>query len=156
MHIFAKMDNLKKQLHSLCAYQIKQRIEAVELAIKSAQEASDDDTKSSAGDKYETGREMMQQEEERNVAQLTEAKKLMAALNNINAEHKGDVAEAGSVINTDQGNFYLAVSAGMLTVDNINYVAVSPASPIGVKMRGLKANDEFNLNGKNYLIKKVC
>lgn len=52
-------------------------------AIVAAQQASTEDTKSSAGDKYETGRAMMQQEQDRNSAQLNEANKLMVALNRI-------------------------------------------------------------------------
>lgn len=77
------MSDLKKELHQLCVNHVRKIMEATELAIADAQKSSTDDTKSSAGDKYETGREMAQQETNRNMAQLNEANKLLVALNRI-------------------------------------------------------------------------
>ena len=64
------MKDLKKKLYDLCIAYVQGRMDEAKLAIDEAQKASNDDTKSSAGDKYETGREMMQQETDRNMAQL--------------------------------------------------------------------------------------
>jgi len=130
-------------------------MEAAELAIADAQKASTDDTKSSAGDKYETGREMMQQETNRNMAQLNEANKLLVTLNRINISGTSIHAESGSVIVTNNGNFYLAISAGTLVLDGKTYFAVSPASPVGNLLGGKKAGEEFALNGKRYKIESV-
>jgi len=146
---------LKKQLHQLCLDHIQQRINEAELAIQEAQKASNDDTKSSAGDKYETGREMMQQETNRNLGQLNEANKLRVALNQVGTGTLSAIAETGSLIITDNGNFYLAVSAGMLSINGEQWFAVSPASPIGLKLKGLKQGDKFNLNNKIYLVNGV-
>lgn len=130
-------------------------MKAAELAIADAQKASTDDTKSSAGDKYETGREMMQQETNRNMAQLNEANKLLVALNRINTSGASIQAESGSVIVTNNGNFYLAISAGALMLNGKTYFAVSPASPVGNLLSGKKAGEEFVLNGKRYKIESV-
>jgi hypothetical protein len=149
------MIELKKQLHNLCLDYVQKRIDAATLAINEAQKASNDDTKSSAGDKYETGREMMQQETNRNLAQLSEANKLKIALNHVPSNSVMSTADQGSIVITDKANFYIAVGAGTLSVNNLNYFAVSPYSPIGLKLKGLKAGNEFNLNEKNYLVKQV-
>jgi len=149
------MSALKKLLFDQCLEQVQIRMQAAQKAIDEAQRASNDDTKSSAGDKYETGRAMMQQETDRNLTQLNEANKLKVALNHINTSGISDTAETGSLVITDNGNFYIAVSAGVLNVDNQNYFAVSPASPIGLTLKGLKAGDNFILNGKQYHIKTV-
>jgi transcription elongation GreA/GreB family factor len=149
------MISLKKELHQLCLDYVQSRIEAAQLAIMEAQKASNDDTKSSAGDKYETSREMAQQETNRNLGQLNEANKLRVALNQISTNGSSEKAETGSLVITDKGNFYLAVSAGILTLKNEQWFAVSPASPVGLKLKGLKAGDEFNLNNKIYLVNKV-
>jgi len=149
------MLSLKKELHRQCLDYAEKRINAAQLAIDEAQKASNDDTKSSAGDKYETGREMAQQETNRNLAQLTEGNKLKIALNRIGTNIINDRAETGSLIFTDNGNFYLAVGAGILTVNDERWFAVSPASPVGLQLKGLKAGDTFNLNNKFYLINKV-
>ncbi|WP_184547516.1 3-oxoacyl-ACP synthase [Mucilaginibacter sp. FT3.2] len=149
------MSHLKKELHDLCVAQVRRSMDAAELAISEAQKSSNDDTKSSAGDKYETGREMAQQETNRNLAQLNEANKLLVALNRIGTSGTAAIAEPGSVIITSNGNFYLAISAGSLSLNGEAYFAVSPGSPIGIKLNGAKAGDNFTLNGKTYIIEEV-
>ena len=144
--------SLKEELYKQCLNYVQSRMDAAQQGINEAQQASKDDTKSSAGDKYETGRAMMQQETDRNMAQLNEANKLKVALNRIPAAGISAIADSGSVVITNNGNFYLAISAGTLTVNGENYFAISPASPIGLKLKGLKAGDEFSLNGKLYQI----
>jgi len=149
------MTNLKKDLYRLCVNYAKTRIETAKQAIDDAQQSANEETKSSAGDKYETGREMMQQETDRNQAQLNEANKLLIALNQINIDIASPSAAPGSLVITDNGKFYLAISAGALTLNGEGYFAVSPASPIGGKLLGRTRGDEFNLNGKNYKVKDV-
>lgn len=149
------MTDLKKELYTLCVNYVKARIETAKQAIDDAQQSASEETKSSAGDKYETGREMMQQETDRNQAQLNEANKLLIALNQINVDGSPVSAAPGSLVITDNGKFYLAISAGALTVNGEGYFAVSPASPIGNKLLGRKTGDEFNLNGKQYKVKDI-
>ena len=156
LYIFpSQMISLKKELYQQCLDHVQKRIEAAELAIAEAQNASNDDTKSSAGDKYETGREMAQQETNRNLAQLNEASKLRIALNQVSTTTITDQAGLGSLVFTNNGNFYMAISAGILTVDGQTWMAISPASPIGQALKGLKAGQQFNLNNKIYLLNKV-
>jgi len=148
------MPNIKQQLYNLCVTYVQTRMQEAEDAFRAAEQAQNEDTKSSAGDKYETGRAMMQQEKDRNTIQLNEANKLMVALNTVGT-NPSTIAETGSVVITDNGRFYLAISAGTLVVDGVSYFAVSPVSPIGMKLKGLKAGDGFDLNGKGYRIKEV-
>ena len=149
------MSDIKEKLHALCVAYVKGRMQAAEEAIAEAQQAANNDTKSSAGDKYETGREMAQQETNRNLAQLNEANKLMVALNQVSFKGTSAVADTGSVVTTNNGDFYIAISAGNLLLDGKNYFAVSPASPIGFKLKGKGEGEEFILNGKSYLIRSI-
>src|ERR1700712_3470692 len=98
------MIEIKKELYNLCLSYVQKRMDAAQLAIEEAQKASNDDTKSSAGDKYETGREMMQQETNRNLGQLNEANKLKISLNKINPDVVSYIADTGSLVITDNGN----------------------------------------------------
>ena len=149
------MSDIKEKLHALCVAYVKGRMQAAEEAIAEAQQAANNDTKSSAGDKYETGREMAQQETNRNLAQLNEANKLMVALNQVSFKGTSPIADTGSLVTTNNGDFYIAISAGNLLLDGKNYFAVSPASPIGFKLKGKGEGEEFILNSKSYLIKSV-
>jgi len=149
------MSNLKKELYTLCVNYAKNRIDTAKLAIEDAKQSANEETKSSAGDKYETAREMMQQETDRNQAQLNEANKLLVALNQINVDTVSTTAVPGSLVVTDNGKFYIAISAGALTLNGEGYFAVSPASPIGGKLQGRKVGDQFSLNGKDYQVESV-
>lgn len=149
------MNDLKKELHCLCISYVQNRIDTVMQAINAAQQAANEETKSSAGDKYETGRAMMQQDTDRNRAQLTEANKLMVALNQINVDFISETVLPGSLVVTNNGKFYIAISAGTLLLNGEIYFAVSPGSPIGLKLKGQKAGDEFSLNDKRYRIESI-
>lgn len=148
-------NNIKSLLYQQCLVYVQKRMLEAENAFRDAEQAANDDTKSSAGDKYETGREMMQQEKNRITAQLNEANKLMVALNHISTKGNAPSAENGSVVITDNARFYLAISAGNITVEGETYIAVSPASPIGMKLKGLKAGDVLDMNGKKYNVERV-
>lgn len=149
------MNTIKQHLYEACQFYIDQRVKTIENAIASAKEAATDDTKSSAGDKYETTREMMQQEIDRNTAQLNEALKLKQALAQIDPQSASTIAQNGSLIITNNGNFYISISAGAIDIDGVIYFAISPVSPIGSKLLKLKKDDSFTFNSKEYLITEI-
>lgn len=149
------MTALKEQLYLLCGEYIKNREAEIKKVIAEAQEAAANETKSSAGDKYETGREVMQQEIDLNLGRLNELKKLRSALEHISPDQLGDMVLPGSVVYTPNGNFYIAISAGQLKIDGKQFYAISVASPIGQKMVGQKAGHTFELNGKTFSITGV-
>lgn len=149
------MPEIKEKLHQLCMDYVEKRIASAEDAMKAARESANDDTKSSAGDKYETGREMMQQEIDRNRKQLEESQKLKLILNQINPSKENSVVQNGSLVSTNLGKFYISISCGQIQVDNCNYFAVSAASPIGLKLMKQQQGHEFDFNGKQLRIEKI-
>jgi transcription elongation GreA/GreB family factor len=149
------MDTIKKELHALCIKYAKDRIDTATQAINSSKESANEETKSSAGDKYETSREMMQQETDRHQSQLNEANKLIVTLNQMSGDGVFTTADPGSLVITDNGKFYIVISAGALQLNGETYFAVSPVSPVALALKGKKAGDEFSLNGKQYKINKV-
>lgn len=148
-------ESLKSQLHLLCLEFIQKRIENIEYSLQQARQASNDDTKSSAGDKYETTREMMQQEMDRNNKLLYEAGMQKMALQQIERTGISKTVQNGNVVLTSNGNFYISISAGELSVDGIKYFAVSQASPIGKALMGKSKAQSINFNGKDFLIKEI-
>ena len=146
---------LKQNLYNQCVEYVEQRILTADNAIKSARESANDDTKSSAGDKYETGRAMMQQEIDNNTLQLIEARKLKQILELIQPDKETENVQLGSLVITNKGNFYIAISAGQLATDENIYFAISSASPIGAKLMTQKAGAKFNFNGKDFCILNV-
>lgn len=146
----------KEYLYQLCLKFIEQRIETAETALAQAREASNDDTKSSAGDKYETSREMMQQDIDRNKRLLIDAEDNRKVLEAVGHAGVLNSISGGSLVYTNQGIFYISISAGQLPVDGEMVFAISAASPIGKLMLGKKTNDSFTFNGKAYTIKEIA
>jgi transcription elongation GreA/GreB family factor len=147
---------IKLKLYELCRQFIHKRLDAIQQAITDAQSASNEETKSSAGDKYETGRAMMHLEIEKNTAQLAEARAEKRILDQIDPRKQPVKAGSGSLVITDHGNFFLAISVGRLVVEDKPYFAISVKSPIGIKLLGLKADESFSFNNKTYMVKQVC
>lgn len=149
------MTSIKQQLYSHCLTYVEQRIAAAQEAIAIAQQSANEETKSSAGDKYETGRAMAQLEIEKNSQQLAESLQLKQALEKIDVDQKTDTVRVGSLIRTNLGSFYLAISAGQFTIGQELYFVISPASPIGQKLMGLHVEHRFLLNNREYVIIQV-
>ena len=149
------MQQIKNQLYQQCLTFIEQRIQTADTALQQAREASNDDTKSSAGDKYETSREMMQQDIDRNKRLLIDAQDNLRVLQSIDSAQKSANVTHGSYVITSQGSFYISVSAGQLHVGDKTIFAVSPASPIGKLLLEKKKGDGFDFNGKKYSIENV-
>lgn len=150
------MEDFKTKLYQRCMDFVLQRIDTAETALKQAQEASNDDTKSSAGDKFETTREMMQQDIARNKNLLFDGQQnlqLLTSLESVSAA--GDTVRNGSVVYTSKGIFYISISAGQLNVDDQIVFAISAASPIGQLLIGKKAADSFSFNQNAYTIKDI-
>ena len=147
--------NLKIQLATLCQQYIEQRISNAQYAINNAKESANDDTKSSAGDKHETGRAMAQLEQEKGAAQLHEAQELQETLKKIKLDLASSTIQVGSIIFTNKGNFFIAIPAGKLQIDDQLFYAISIASPIGMKLKGLSKNDRFDFNGQLTEIQNV-
>lgn len=125
------------------------------MAIADARESAANETKSSAGDKYETAREMLQQDIDLNMVRLAKAKEQQQVLKYIDPEQVNAIAMPGSLVVTNNGNFYIAISAGHFVIEGAKYYAISIDSPIGGKLKGKKAGEKFSLNGKDYIINKL-
>lgn len=149
------MSDLKKKLFSLCKAHLEKGINEVELAIADRRSAMHNETKSSMGDKYETTREMLQQEINMNMQRLGKMKAELTTLESIDIKSASQIIVPGSVVSTNSGNFFLSVSVGKLSVDGKQYYAVSSSSPIGVQLKGKQQNETFNLNGKIYHILSI-
>jgi len=149
------MSSIKEELYNYCLHHIEEQAAAIQQKINDARDAASEDTKSSAGDKYETGREMIQQEIDLNMTRLNEVKKLREIMDHIDPLLKNDIAVPGSIVKTNHGNYYIATSIGKTILDGKIYYIISVASPIGSLLKGCKKGDSFSFNAKEYVIKAV-
>jgi len=122
---------LKKELLYGCQRFVKEKMQQLEIAMKAARDAGNDETKSSTGDKHETGKAMMQLEQEKIGIQLGEMQQLHKILDGIPIALSKSKITAGSVILTNHGMFYISVPAGKISFDNLSFIAISGLSPLG-------------------------
>ncbi len=145
---------IKKELLSYCLRQIEGRLEETAFAIQQAQEAIESETKSSAGDKYETSREMIQQDLNRYHTQLLQSKKDWVVLQKMETEIKEKV-EIGAIVVTDKVTYFMAVSLGQQRVEGMNFMVISPSSPIGKLLLGREVGDQIVFNGTKQSITAI-
>ena len=146
---------LKSEIFLYCQQYVADRIDRFSSAIESAQNDANNETKSSSGDKHETGRAMAQLETENNSKHLIQAQKLKIALGQINPGVSSNQAEPGALVVTDNGNFFIAISAGKIDVQGNTIHLISLASPLGQILSGKRENESFQINGKTFKIHQI-
>ncbi len=153
-----KMKNnleLKQSLYMQCADFVEQRYLKIQTQIKEIQESLTSETKSSAGDKHETGRAMLQLEREKAGQQWAEIEKIKENLSKVDPTKSTQRIGIGSVVFTSQSNYFIAISAGQLKCNADSFYAISPHTPIGLLLMGKKVNDTIDFREQQFVIKAV-
>src|SRR5690606_28663605 len=116
--------------------------------------AANNETKSSMGDKYETSREMIQQEINNLQRQLNECLEQQNSITKLTAENCTEV-KLGAVAETKLGFFYVATSVGMISFRGMKIHTVSTESPIAKVMNGKIKDETFTMNGTTQTLKNI-
>ena len=111
--------------------------------------------KSTAGDKHETALAMLQIEQKNVSQQLKEALDQKVLFEQINPTVIKPEVGSGSLIKTNKGYLFLSIALGKIIVDGITIIAISPRSPLGQKLMGLRVNDTAEINGIEYMIESI-
>ena len=139
--------HLKEKLHKQCQDALNQRLEAIKSIISDIQNSLQSETKSTAGDKHETGRAMLQLEREKAGNQLAEIQKQIEILHKINPEMSYSKVALGSLVKTTVSNYFIGVSVGEITIKNETFYAISLSTPIGKLLvsKGVGDNIQFRM-----------
>ena len=140
------MMTVKEQLHEECKQFLDSRFLAVKGRIENIQESLQSETKSSAGDKHETGRAMLQLEREKAGNQLKDIQVQQERFSKVNIHSKSNVVSLGSLVKTNLAIYFIAISVGKIVINDITYFAISPSSPIGQMLLGTVVGEEFVFN----------
>jgi len=120
--------------------------------MQNAQDSANEETKSSAGDKYETGRAMAQIERDRHAQLFDQLRQERAVLDRIDPDFVFQRVGLGALVTTSVGVFFVSVSAGMVVIDGQKVIAMSPQSPLGASLMGKQAGDSFLFQQKRGVI----
>ncbi len=141
------MMTVKEKLHIECKQFLDSRFLAVVNRIETIQDSLQSETKSSAGDKHETGRAMLQLEREKAGNQLKDIQYQQDTFSRVNILLKSPVICLGSLVKTNVTTYFISISVGKIVVDDKAYFAISPRSPIGSILLGKTIGDKFVFNG---------
>jgi transcription elongation GreA/GreB family factor len=121
-----------------------------------AQAAANEESKSSVGDKYETGRSMMQIEGEKAAHQLAEATRLKEMLYQISPEKRSGKIGSGSLVITNTRKIFISIGIGRIDFNGEEILVVAPTSPLGKALMGCSVNDRVAFNGESMVILDVA
>lgn len=145
----------KDKVYKKCLQLLDDKISQMQAALNDLTQGAENDSKSSAGDKHETSRAMMQLEHEKISRQLDEVLAQKSVLERIDYKMQAPHISMGSLVKTDKDFLFVSVGIGKITVDDVAVIALSPQSPLGKKLIGLHTNEMAEINGVWYLIESI-
>ena len=146
---------IKFELSLQISYQLELMINETRKSIKSAIESRDNDTKSSAGDKHETARAMVQIEIDKSEDQLKKTIDLQSELLSLNLEKEHKKIDKGCLVVTNSETFFISIGLGKILFNDSMYYAISLVSPIGALLKDKVVGDKVHFNGKEILVKGI-
>lgn len=147
------MNISKENMYGFVADFLAEKVRNLEKLISETR-ASNNDTKSSMGDKYETGREMLQQEINNLQLQLKVLKEQQQSFKNIRIV-VSETAEKGALVETEKGLFYISVSLGEIRFEGNRIFCISPEAPLAKAMAGKRKSESLIVNNIPQKIKKI-
>lgn len=121
---------------------------AVRSEITATRDTFASDAKSSAGDKYEVGRAMVQQELDKLEDQLSKLVTLSLELARVPVDRTFDRVAFGALVMTDGGTYFVAIGLGRFELNGETCFVISPAAPLGQALLGRLAGDHVDFNGR--------
>jgi len=146
---------LKQKIHSHYLQLANEKVTQLQLVLDDLKESGSNETKSTAGDKHETALAMLQIEQEQKRNQLKEAQLQLVELEKINPAIVAESIVKGSLIKTNKGYLLMSVALGKAMVDSVTVTALSPQSPLGGQLMGLRVGATATFNNHQYVIESI-
>lgn len=131
------------------------RITAAEASIADTRGSAQSDTKSSAGDKHETGRAMAQLEIEKQQVSLGHLLAMREVLARIDPALPQAQVREGALVRTDRGLFYIAVALGRVEVGGRAVLVIGRQAPLAEVLSRTAVGGTARFNGTAYVVEAV-
>lgn len=145
---------LKQKVHQHYLQMVNDNISLLRQDLADLKESGTHETKSTAGDKHETALAMLQIEQANKRVQFEKVIAQKLVVKKINPTIVAPIVVSGSLVKTDNGYLFMSVALGKAVVEGITITALSPQSPLGNQLMGLKAGDTAVFN-KSYYIETI-
>jgi len=151
------MSSFKEQVHRYYYEMILHKVKVLQQQQDDLMESLKHETKSTAGDKYETSRAMLHMEQENIAVQLSVLMQQKATLEGISAIEKNvkDLIQFGSLVKTNKGYIFIAAALGKALIDDRNVFSISSESPLGKLLTGKTLHDKIQVQSVIYIVEAV-
>ena len=146
---------MKKRVVDFITILIKDKTQLLKFELDSINKEKNNLKKSSAGDKFETSRALMQTEYDKIHNQLLILKNQLRAIKSISLSDKKKKVGVGSFIKTNKSFYFISIGLGKQIIDNNAINIISLSSPIGKLLNNKKKGDKIVFNNKEELIENI-
>jgi hypothetical protein len=145
----------KEAVYNYCIKVVEDKIAHLQQALIDLRESASNETKSTAGDKHETALAMLQIEQENTNKQLANVLAQKSVIERIVPVIQSTQVVNGSLVKTNKGYLFVSIALGKVIVDDIPVIALSPQSPLGLKLVSLRVNESAEVNGVKYIVESI-
>ncbi len=138
-----------------CIHLLDDQIADIRLQMRELITHAANDSKSTAGDKHETGRAMMQLEQAQLGKQLNEVEMKRATMTTIDLQIQHAIIREGSLVQASSGHFLIAAPIGKVELEGESIFIITTVSPLGKMLLGKKSGDSISFNQKTISILHV-
>lgn len=137
---------MKEQLYKTCESYLEEKIARISHSIQDLEAALINESKSSAGDKYETGREMINIEIHKLSTQLQQFQQLQITLQVAKRNLTTEIIKMGSLVEASNANYFICIPVGEVEIGAKKVYVIGSSSPIAQALIGKTTGDNFNFN----------
>ncbi|MCP9751997.1 hypothetical protein [Ferruginibacter sp. HRS2-29] len=145
----------KEKVHAAFLQLQSKKIAELKKVIADLSYSAANETKSTAGDKHETALAHLQTSISQAYQQLQELNNQYNLLTSLHPSSTHLQIAHGSIVTTNRNIFYISAAIGKLNIDGKTVYAMSPSSPLALKMMGKKETVSIEMNGIIHLISEV-
>lgn len=145
----------KEEVYLRCIAIVEEKLNLINTAFAESREALSSEAKSTAGDKHETGRAMIQLEQEKMGRQLLENQKLLNILQRIDSSKSCKKIQSGALFLMKDKWYFIAVGLGGIELNDKPVFVMAPTSPLAQAMLGKMSGESLSFNGKSFTIKDI-
>jgi transcription elongation GreA/GreB family factor len=127
-------------------------MDGLQASMANAQSAANEETKSSAGDKYETSRAMGQLEKDMFARQLNQTASEMASAMSIDCSSISERIKSGAIIICSGLRIFIFAGIGKMEFEDETLIVISPNAPLAQSLISKSIGDKIIFNQKEVRI----
>ena len=134
---------------------VRNGISKASIILEGIQESIDSETQSTAGDKHDTSRELMQQERNKAAQNLQNQISMDSLVLKLKTTNVSCEVNFGSLVLTNVGWFFIGLPLGRIQFEDKDILCVSGNAPAAKILESERVGASIKINGKNIKILSI-